>query len=136
MGFLYYGSSDHSVEINDRALAHLKIAMTGLLRAGQSFAFSHPRPVSRGGGRETLWISPSIELRFRFLGSRLPNVNADWLRAIIDTADSHAGMRLTPEPQTERAAAHLSQRRPPAKAGRPQSQSQLSHSGGSHGSDS
>lgn len=118
LGFLYYGSSDYSVEIDDRALAHLKVAMMSLLRAGQSFAFSHPRPVSRGGGREALWISPSIELRFRFVGSRPPKINADWLQAIIETADSHTGMRLVREPQTEHAAAHLNQRKLPAKMDR------------------
>ncbi len=141
LGFLYYGSSDHSVEIDDRALAHVKVAMMSLLRAGHSFAFSHPRPASRGGGRETLWISPSIELRFRFLGSRPPKINADWLQAVIDTADSHTGMRLLSEPHTDRAAAHLRNRRhptvtPSTGAHTSQSLSGPSHSDGSHPSNS
>ncbi|MFC5128095.1 hypothetical protein ACFPRL_34695 [Pseudoclavibacter helvolus] len=142
LGFLYYGSGDYSVEIDDRALAHVKVAMLSLLRAGHSFAFSHPRPATQGGGRETLWVSPSIELRFRFRGSRPPRISADWLQSIIESADTQAGMRLVPEPQTGDAVPHLSAKvaTPPRSKARTSVSSQLrigsSQSGGSHGSKS
>ncbi len=138
MGFLYYGSGDYSVEIDDRALAHVKVAMLSLLRAGHSFAFSHPRPATQGGGRETLWVSPSVELRFRFRGSRPPRISADWLRLIIESADSPVGMRLVPEPQTGGVLPRLDVEvgTPTRSKGRPSVSSQSSRgssqSGGSH----
>lgn len=98
MGFLYYGNNSYSLEMDDRPLAHLKIAVLSLLRAGKGVAFSFDRPVSRGSGRETLWMSPSIELRFRFTGSRSPQINESWVRLIMGTADSHTGLRLVTEP--------------------------------------
>ncbi len=46
MGYLYYGTTGYAIEVDDRPLAHLKIALLTLLRAGQSVAFSFPRSQS------------------------------------------------------------------------------------------
>ena len=40
MGFLYYGTNSYAVEMDDRPLAHLKVAMLSLLRAGKCMAFT------------------------------------------------------------------------------------------------
>ena len=107
MGFLYYGNDSYAVEIDDRPLAHLKIAVLSLLRAGQCVAFSFDRSVELGGGRETLWISPSTEIRFRFHGSRPPRINETWARSIIATAKTPSGLRLVTEPVQEPADAKV-----------------------------
>ena len=97
MGYLYYGADAHAIEIEDRPLAHLRVAILSLLRAGHSVAFTCPRSKDLGGGRESLWITPQTDLRFRFRGSRAPNLNEHWVRAIIATNDSAAGLHLVPE---------------------------------------
>ena len=98
MGYFYYGNNSHAIEIDDRPLAHLKIAILTLLRAGRSVAFTFDRSPRDGSGRETLWISPSSEIRFRFNGSRVPSINETWLRSIFATADTPTGLRLIREP--------------------------------------
>jgi hypothetical protein len=98
MGVLYYGNSSYSVEIDDRPLSHLKIVVLSMLRAGMGVAFSFERPLDAGSGRETLWISPSTEIRFRFNGSRPPRINQAWLRALIATVDAPTGLHLVAEP--------------------------------------
>jgi hypothetical protein len=98
MGYLYYGNESYAVEIDDRPLAHLKIALLSLLRAGKSVAFSFERPADIGSGRETLWISPSTDIRFRFNGGRPPRINEPWVRAMIATAEAPTGLRLVVEP--------------------------------------
>ena len=98
MGFLYYGNNSYSVEIDDRPLAHLKIVLLSRLRAGKSAAFSFDRSTDIGSGRETLWISPSTEIRFRFNGNRSPRINEHWLQLIAATADAPTGLRLVTEP--------------------------------------
>ena len=76
MGYLYYGSQGHELESGDRPLAHLKIALLSTLRAGQSVPFSTQHPVPPTGQvRETIWISPHTDLRFRFIGGRAPRIN-------------------------------------------------------------
>ena len=98
MGLLYYGTNSYAVEMDDRPLAHLKVAMLRLLRAGKCMAFTFDRSAELGSGRETLWISPSTEIRFRFLGGRPPRINESWVRSIIATADSPTGLRMVTEP--------------------------------------
>ncbi|WP_331782632.1 DUF7882 family protein [Subtercola sp. YIM 133946] len=96
MGFLYYGNEAYPVEIDDRPLAHLKIALLSLLRAGKSVAFSFERATDAGSGRETLWINPTTDLRFRFNGNRPPLTNKPWVKAMITAAQSPTGLRLIP----------------------------------------
>ncbi|MFB2596670.1 ATP-dependent DNA ligase [Herbiconiux sp. P17] len=100
MGFLYYGNDSYQIEVDDRPLAHLKIALLTLLRAGKSIAFSFERSVEMGSGRETLWISPSTDIRFRFNGNRPPHIDERWVRSILSTADTPTGLRLMPDPET------------------------------------
>lgn len=98
MGYLYYGTTAYAIEVEDRPLAHLKIALLTLLRAGHSVAFSFPRSASAGSGRETLWITPTTDIRFLFLGSRSPAINEAWVRQIMDTANQPSGLHLMAEP--------------------------------------
>jgi hypothetical protein len=98
VGSFYYGNNGYAVEVDDRPLAHLKIAVLSLLRAGTCLAYSFERSMANGGGRETLWISPSTEIRFRFNGSRVPKINMPWVQAIIASASTPTGMRMVGEP--------------------------------------
>ena len=104
MGYLYYGNNSYAVQIDDRSLAHLKIAILSLLRAGKCLAFCFDRASDLGSGRETLWISPSTEIRFLFHGSRPPRINNEWLRSIMATADAATGLRLVKEPEESQTA--------------------------------
>jgi hypothetical protein len=107
MGYLYYGTTAYAIEVDDRPLAHLKIALLTLLRAGHSVAFSFPRAASAGSGRETLWITPTTDIRFLFLGSRSPAINEAWVRNIMDTANQPGGLHLVPEAAGQRDVALL-----------------------------
>ena len=98
MGYLYYGTNSYEVELDDRPLSHLKIALLSLLRAGQSVAFTFTRPAAIGSGRETLWITPATDIRFRFAGSRPPAINVRWVQEIIESASQATGLRLMTEP--------------------------------------
>ncbi len=99
MGYLLYGRPAEEIEIDDRALAHVKIVMLAKLRRGESFAFSFEHDASEGLGRSTIWMNPAIPLRFKFLGSRQPAINRDWLDLLVVSANSVDGLRLIPEPE-------------------------------------
>lgn len=96
MGYLHYGSTAHGIEIEDRSLAHLRVAILSLLRAGHTVAFTYQR-AHELGGRESVWITPTTDLRFRFLGSRTPKLNEAWVRALIESNHSAAGLHLVRE---------------------------------------
>lgn len=97
MGKLIYGHNE-VIDIEDRLLAHLKMAIVTKLRRDEKFSLSW---VHEGAGRSTIWIHPSIPLQFRFDGSRQPALNRAWVEALLTSANSTGGLQLVPEPPAE-----------------------------------
>lgn len=94
MGKLVYGSGNRSFDIEDRALAHLRVVFMNKLRRGEPFMFHHSEPhVSC-----SVWMHPSVPLVFQFHGSRQPTMNREWVEALMQEASSPNGLRLLPEP--------------------------------------
>jgi hypothetical protein len=100
MGRLLYGARQTEFEIEDRALAHLKVVITSKLRRNESFSFSwHLTNGDQADDRRiTVWVNPNIELQFHFADDSPPPINRRWLEALIVTANSAGGLWLSPEP--------------------------------------
>ena len=98
MGKLHYGDSHFSIDIDDRALAHLQLVIFTKLRRGESFAYTWDQGAEKGFGRGAIWIHSSLTLRFEFLGSRYPDINRRWLEELAGLASSSRGLYLTREP--------------------------------------
>ncbi|MWV47920.1 ATP-dependent DNA ligase [Rathayibacter sp. VKM Ac-2803] len=107
MGALLYGTPATSHDIDDRALAHLQIVMVNKFRRNEAFAFQLDASSAHGTGRQTIWLHPSIPLQFSFNGSRMPAINPEWVRALMDEANSGRGLRILPEPAQQPASAGL-----------------------------
>lgn len=90
MGTLVYGGS--SFEMEDRLLAHLKLAVAAKLRVGEGFLLNWPIPAEKGAGRVSLWLSPSTDVQFRFGGSKSPALNRRWLDALSRSSQGLRGM--------------------------------------------
>ena len=97
MGYLIYGPTGTKVEIDDRALAHLKVVMLTKLRRGEGFAFSWDKGAENGSGRDTMWLNPSIGLEFQFVGNRQASLNKVWLDELMASANSSGGLHVLPE---------------------------------------
>ncbi|MBF4461957.1 hypothetical protein ITJ46_08620 [Rathayibacter sp. VKM Ac-2878] len=91
MGKLIYGPGT-VYEMDDRTLAHVKLALTAKLRRQESFLLSWPIPAAQGAGRTSLWIAPMIPLQFQFSGSRPPGINRQWIVSMLDGSHSDRGM--------------------------------------------
>jgi hypothetical protein len=98
LGVLRFGPAGDEVEIDDRALAHLQVVMIAKLRRAESFTFTWNGGRDSGEGRNTLWITASQYLRFRYYGSRVPALNRQWIEELMVAANSSAGLHLVPEP--------------------------------------
>lgn len=96
MGVLIYGPGQ-MLEFDDRLLAHLKIVIISKLRRHESFTLSYIHTRDGRSGRETVWLSPAIPLRFRFDTDAPIPVNRDWLAALTATAE-RGDLRAEPEP--------------------------------------
>lgn len=92
VGTLYYGDSGTPVEIEDRALAHLKIAITTKLRRGESFMLSWRHGGGEPRGRSSLWLHPAIPLRFVFEEVEAPELSRDWIEELMRSANSGGGI--------------------------------------------
>ncbi|GEC76216.1 MULTISPECIES: DUF7882 family protein [Microbacterium] len=97
MATLHYGASDDAIHIEDRALAHLKIVIATKLRRNESFTLSWKHPEGEPGGRSTIWVHPSIPLRFVFDEPEAPQINVKWVEQLMHTANSSGGIMLVDE---------------------------------------
>jgi len=86
------------VEFDDRALAHLQIVIASKFRRSESFNFSWSKDLAPESGRITIWMHPSIPLVYEFVGSMSSGINRVWLEALMQTANTAAGLQLLPEP--------------------------------------
>lgn len=96
MGTIYYGSST-PIQIEDRALAHLKVVIATKLRRGESFTLSWQHPDDEPRGRTTLWLHPSIPLRFVFDDPEPPTLSREWMEQLAMSANSSGGIALVAE---------------------------------------
>jgi len=94
---MYYGGEATPIDIDDRALAHLKMVIITKLRRGESFTVSWQHPEDRPRGRSTLWLHPAIPLRFVFEDPESPVLNRAWLEELANTANSTGGIQLVAE---------------------------------------
>lgn len=99
MGYLMYDGREY--EFEDRWLAHLKVAVGTKFRRHESFFMSWNVEPVNGSGRISLWMDPSQHVGFRFVGSRPPALNKDWLRALIDLAGTPRGLIAISEKEAE-----------------------------------
>lgn len=95
MGSLVYDST--MVQFDDRVLTHLQIVIVQKFSKGESFLMSWKDSVAVGDGRGSFWLTPAAPLYFKFLGSKVPAVNRDWLLALGQSADSSTGLIVTSE---------------------------------------
>ena len=105
MGTLYYGDARTPIEIDDRALAHVKFVILAKLRRNEGFGFSWVKGLGDGSGRSTVWLSPSIPIQFEFNGNRAPTLNRAWLEALTQQAATSGGLSVVAEPAADPSTA-------------------------------
>lgn len=97
MGSLYYGDAADPILIEDRALAHLKVVIATKLRRNESFTLSWKHPETVQAGRSTIWLHPSIPLRFVFQHADPPELSRTWIEDLAHSASSSGGITLVEE---------------------------------------
>jgi len=97
VGTIYYGGSATPIDIEDRALAHLKVVVATKLRRNESFTVSWQHPEDQPRGRSTLWLHPSIPLRFVFDDPEPAQLSRAWIEELANSANSSGGIMLVAE---------------------------------------
>jgi hypothetical protein len=94
MGTLYYGTHGEPIEIADHLLTHLKVVLTAKLRRNEAFTLSWKHAPGQAGGRSTIWLQPSIPLRFVFDSEIADQLERGLLHRLASEANSNAGVSL------------------------------------------
>jgi len=89
-----------SVDIEDRTLAHLRIAIMTKLRRAEPFMFDVE--TGDGTGHRSFWMHPSVAMQFHFYGSRSPQINRAWIDEMMLAANGPGGLVIMPEPPESR----------------------------------
>ena len=97
MGTIFYGGPETPIHIEDRALAHLKVVIATKLRRNESFTLTWKHPDDQPGGRSTIWLHPSIPLRFVFDDPEVPELSRRWIEELASSANSSGGITLVEE---------------------------------------
>lgn len=97
VGTLYYGGSATPIHIDDLALAHLKVVIASKLRRHESFTVSWTHSENQHPGRSTIWLHPSIPLRFVFEEPESPVLSREWLEDLANSAHASGGIVLGPD---------------------------------------
>ncbi|MFG6280732.1 hypothetical protein [Microbacterium sp. 5K110] len=94
MAKMFYGTTPEPITIDDRMLAHVKVVVATKLRRGESFTLSWTHGVDEPGGRSTIWLQPSIPLRFVFDSEQPESLDQNLLKRMANDANSSRGLSL------------------------------------------
>lgn len=94
MAKLYYGTTTEPIRIDDRMLAHVKVVVATKLRRGESFTLSWVHGADEPAGRSTIWLQPSIPLRFVFDSEQPEALDQNLLKRMANDANSSRGLSL------------------------------------------
>ena len=118
MGTIFYGGSATPIHIEDRALAHLKVVIATKLRRSESFTLSWRHPEGQPRGRSTIWLHPSIPLRFVFDDPEPAQLSRQWIDDLAHSANSSGGIMLIAEYFDPTSADAFEEREPPLSVGK------------------
>jgi hypothetical protein len=92
MAELAYGAEGAPICVPEHLLAHVKLVVTTKLRRNESFMMSWRH--ADGSGRSSVWLEPSIPLRFTFDSVDEPRIDHALLARLAAEASSNAGLIL------------------------------------------
>lgn len=114
MAELIYGAEGDPVHMPEHLLAHVKLVVATKLRRNESFMLTWRHP--DGTGRSSVWLQPSIPLRFIFDSPEEPVIDHALLTSLAAAASSNGGLVLDLEELPVLAAAGDAPAQEPARA--------------------
>jgi len=94
VGMIYYGGTELPLRIADETLAHVKVVALTKLRRNESFTLSWQHSAEQPRGRSTIWMHPSISLRFTFDDPEPCELSSVRLVDLANAANSSGGITV------------------------------------------
>ncbi|WP_336659703.1 DUF7882 family protein [Leucobacter sp. USHLN153] len=100
MGYLLHGQREY--EFEDRTLAHIKAVIGMKLAKREGFFLSWSLGVNQGSGRHEVWISEHSPIAFRFSGGKSPQLNPEWIKALLAISHTPRGLAVLSETEASK----------------------------------
>jgi hypothetical protein len=97
MGQLFY-DGDQIVDLADRTLMHVQLALSQKLRRSEGFLFTWNDAIGDPPGYNSIWLSPSIPLRFKFDAPPTLPINREWVDSMVSKAALSGNLVITADP--------------------------------------
>jgi hypothetical protein len=107
VGTIDYGGSNAPLPVDDRVLAHLKVVMVTKLRRNESFTLTWCPSDDEGPGRTTIWVNPSIPLRFVFDSAEPAELSRELITDLANAANSSGGITVESARRQQQLAQRL-----------------------------
>lgn len=93
MGSFTYGDDSTTYDLDDDTLGHLEVAVMTKLRRSEAFVLNLGPGTHDGSGTESLWMHPSIPVRFD-IAARPHPLDMDRVSAMMASADTVRGLTV------------------------------------------
>jgi hypothetical protein len=94
MGIFQCG--DITLPIEDRALAHLQVVITGKLRRHEPLLLTHLK--EEQGSRITVWVHPTQLVAFHYDQAAMLALNRHWVKQMTEHLERTEALELLDEP--------------------------------------
>jgi hypothetical protein len=98
MGNLTYGNTNTTFSLDDRTLAHLEIVIGEKFGHSESFFMAWSKDLDHDRGRSVIWMDHTIPVHLDYFSAEEPDINDEWIDQLTSSANSAAGLVVTPEP--------------------------------------
>ncbi|WP_295787197.1 hypothetical protein [uncultured Microbacterium sp.] len=105
MGTLSYSPDTQPITVDDRLLQYLQVVLSTSIRRGESFTLTWTDEAA-GHARTTLWIHPSISMRFEYTAIASAPLSGGYLRQLADQAATSSGLSLNAATWRQNEDAH------------------------------
>lgn len=75
-------------------LQALEIVAMTKIRRHEPFLLTWQDSTKVGSGRSSVVIGPNIEVHFKYLGSRVPNVDRELVESLAQASNSNSGVHI------------------------------------------
>ncbi|MET1016230.1 ATP-dependent DNA ligase [Orlajensenia leifsoniae] len=102
MSSMFYGEAGTEIVVADELVVHLRATITEKMRRGERFLLSWHEPAVVGDGTSSVWLDPSIPVRYHVDSGVDDSIDRGWVEAMIVAASSDDGLLIGSVPRPAR----------------------------------
>ncbi|MEL4317556.1 hypothetical protein WJX64_00910 [Leifsonia sp. YIM 134122] len=99
MSSMFYGETGTEIVVADDLVVHLRATTTEKMQRGERFLLSWHEPDIVGDGTSSVWLDPSIPVRYHVDSGVDDSIDRTWVEAMVAAASSDGGLLIGSVPR-------------------------------------